>query len=323
MPDRHFIAFWNLENLFDTEDAPRSGGLDRRLAADLKGWTGAVLDQKVAQLARAIQAMDGGSGPGILGVCEVESAGVLKRLTAALGSRKWGVVHAEGLDARGIDTAFLYRRDRYKVDRRQVFTHFVMRRTYTRDILQATFETASGRNLVLLANHWPSRSGGQFESEPYRMTAAETLAHWHTRIHEEQGEDVAVLAMGDFNDEPFDRALVHYALATNARDRVTVKPASGPLRLVRRFLNLAAPLAGAGEGTYFFSGQPNMLDQMLAGRALVTGSSGLRPEGPMAILRPPGVTGRPRPFLRPAVKGGIKPDGFSDHHAVGVALLED
>jgi predicted extracellular nuclease len=309
MPDRHFIAFWNLENLFDTEDAPRSGGLDRRLAADLKGWTDAVLDQKVAQLARAIQAMDGGSGPGILGVCEVESAGVLKRLTSALGSRSWGMVHAEGLDARGIDTAFLYRRDRYKVDPEQVFTHFVMRRTYTRDILQASFGTEAGRTLVLLANHWPSRSGGQFDSEPYRMTAAETLAHWHTRIHEERGEDVAVLAMGDFNDEPFDRSLVHYALATNARSRLTVKPPGGPLRPVRRFLNLAASLAGAGEGTYFFSGQPNMLDQMLA--------------GPMAILRAPGVTGRPRAFLRPAVRGGIKPDGFSDHHAVGVALLED
>ena len=322
MADRHFIAFWNLENLFDTEDATRSGGLDRRLAADLKGWDAAVLDQKLGQIALAIAAMDGGAGPGILGVCEVESAGVLKRLVQKLGSRKWDFVHAEGLDARGIDTAFLYRRDRYKVDRKKIFTHFVMRRTYTRDILQVPFTTAGGRSLVLLANHWPSRSGGQFESEPYRMTAAETLAHWHTRIHEEQGEAVAVLAMGDFNDEPFDRSLVHYALATNAPDRVTGRLGSGPLRVVRRFLNLAAPLAGSGEGTYFYSGQPNMLDQMLAGRALVNGSSGLRLDGPMVILRPPGITGRPRAFLRPAARGGIQADGFSDHHAVGVALVE-
>jgi hypothetical protein len=188
-------------------------------------------------------------------------------------------------------------RDRYKVDGRQIFTHFGHAPHYTRDILQATF----GRLPAATWCCWPtlpSRSGGQFESEPYRMTAAETLAHWHTRNHEEQGEDVAVLAMGDFNDEPFDRALVHYALATNARDRVAVKPASGPLRLVRRFLNLAAPLAGAGEGTYFFSGQPNMLTRCWRACA-GDRSSGLRPEGPMAILRPPGVTGRPRPFLRP------------------------
>jgi predicted extracellular nuclease len=147
----------------------------------------------------------------------------------------------------------------------KVFTHFVMRRTYTRDILQASFRTEGGRQLVLFVNHWPSRSGGRLESEPYRMTAAETLAHWHNRVHEEEGEDVAVLAMGDFNDEPGDRSLRDHALATAYRKRVT------GTRTVRRFLNLAAPLAGTGDGTYFFDSQYNMLDQILAGGAALTG----------------------------------------------------
>ncbi|WP_372623971.1 endonuclease/exonuclease/phosphatase family protein [Falsiroseomonas sp.] len=316
MAERHFLAFWNLENLFDTADAARSEGLAKRLARELKGWSGAVLDRKIANLAGAIRAMDGGKGPGILGVCEVESKAVLHCLAAAIDGDRYAVVHADSLDQRGIDSAFLFDTRRYTQVPNAVFTHFVMRRTYTRDILQASFRTASGRELVLFANHWPSRSGGRFESEPYRMTAGETLAHWHNRVHEERGENITVLAIGDFNDEPFDRSLVDYAQATNTRGRVT------RARSVRRFLNLMAPLVGAAEGSYVFDGQPIMLDQILAGRSAVSGAAGLAVDGPATILRPPGVKAAPRPFKRPAVKGGADPDGFSDHHAVGVVLRE-
>lgn len=316
MAERHFIAFWNLENLFDTENAARSEGLAKRLAKDLRGWSAAVLDRKIANIASAILTMDEGKGPGIIGVCEVESRAVLNRLAGVLGRRRYGIVHADGPDARGIDTAFLFDKRRYEAVPEQVFTHFVMRRTYTRDILQASFRTSSGKKLVLFANHWPSRSGGRLESEPYRMTAGETLAHWHNRVHEEHGEDVAVIAMGDFNDEPFDRSLVDYALAGNARQRVT------RAREVRRFLNLMAPLAGVAEGTYVFDGQPNMLDQILVGKTLLTGAAGFEVADQATIVRPPGVTGAPRPFGRPAMKGGENPEGFSDHHAVAVTLRE-
>lgn len=317
MAHRHFVAFWNLENLFDTADAPRSEGLAKRLRKELKGWSGAVLNRKIANLAAAICAMNGGQGPDILAVCEVESAAVLHRLAAALPCGPYEVVHAESPDQRGIDSAFLFRKGRYTADTSKVFTHFVMRRTYTRDILQASItHAATGRTLILFANHWPSRSGGRWESEPYRMTAGETLAHWHNRVHEEAGEDVAVLALGDFNDEPFDRSLVDYALAVNYRPKVT------RAREVRRFLNLMAPLAGVAEGTHVFDGKPNILDQILAGKTVLTGASGFTLDGPALVIRPPGVTGAPRPFGRPANKGGEDPGGFSDHHAVAVLLRE-
>jgi endonuclease/exonuclease/phosphatase family metal-dependent hydrolase len=50
--------------------------------------------------------------------------------------------------------------------------------------------------------------------EPYRILAAETLAYWHERIMDIKGADMPVLAMGDFNDEPFSRSLTEYALST-------------------------------------------------------------------------------------------------------------
>ena len=53
-----------------------------------------------------------------------------------------------------------------------------------------------------------------YESEPYRILAAETLGYWHERIADIKGDDMPVLAMGDFNDEPFSRSLTEYALST-------------------------------------------------------------------------------------------------------------
>ncbi len=75
---RHFIAFWNLENLFAPQDfGDRPKWLANQISADLKGWTTELLDLKMAQLASIISQMNNGRGPGVLGVCEVENKFVL------------------------------------------------------------------------------------------------------------------------------------------------------------------------------------------------------------------------------------------------------
>ncbi len=53
-----------------------------------------------------------------------------------------------------------------------------------------------------------------------RAIAGETLAYFHQRVGEVHGEDTPVLAMGEFNDEPFDLSLVQYALSTRQRAKV-------------------------------------------------------------------------------------------------------
>ena len=102
MPREYYIAFWNVENLFSIRNDPdRSEKLDRTLAGELNGWTRAVLNKKLRQLARIIQQMHGGRGPDILGVCEVENRRVLEELVAQLSGlpdRSYGVVHADASD---------------------------------------------------------------------------------------------------------------------------------------------------------------------------------------------------------------------------------
>jgi Endonuclease/Exonuclease/phosphatase family len=52
----------------------------------LLAWTPARRDRKISQLASVIAQMNGGAGPDLLGVCEVEKRFVLDLLVAALGT---------------------------------------------------------------------------------------------------------------------------------------------------------------------------------------------------------------------------------------------
>ena len=184
------IGFWNLENLFAPENFPtREPWIAKALASSLAGWTDVLFRRKISQLATIITQLANGAGPDILGVCEVENRFVLDQLVAEingrLAARNYGVVHADSaLDKRGIDTAFIVDQNVFTVEPDSVFSHFVIRRTGTRDILQATFRANTGHELVALCNHWPSRSGGAVNSAGFRVTAGETLGYWHERIRE-------------------------------------------------------------------------------------------------------------------------------------------
>jgi predicted extracellular nuclease len=325
MPKQYSIGFWNLENLFDTADSPRrTEKVARAIGRSINGWTRDLLDRKVSQLATVIRKMGGGLGPDILGVAEVENLFVLELLQQALAplGRNYQIIHHDTGDARGIDVAFIYDKNSFVIPEPvadNVFSHFVMKRTATRDILQVTFKTvAHGRALVLMGNHWPSRKGDEGESGAYRAMAGETMAYFHQRIFEIVGNTTPVLAMGDFNDEPFDSSIVDYALALRYLQQVL--KGSNPY-----FLNLMWPLMGQGIGTYYFGG-PNVFDQILANKNLLVKNVSLRvlPET-VEIVRVPEMV-KKGAYPEPVPFGGMgKPvnkNGFSDHFPVQVVVEE-
>ena len=109
MSATYYVAWWNLENLFDEENAPperRTDKVRRAIGKDIVGWTPQLRDRKVAQLASVVARMNGGAGPDLLGVCEVENRFVLDLLADALAGllpgRSYEVVHADTGDDRGI-----------------------------------------------------------------------------------------------------------------------------------------------------------------------------------------------------------------------------
>lgn len=315
--DELYVAWWNVENLFDNvRSEQRPDWLQNRLENELKGWTTKVLDRKLRQLASVIMALNHGRGPDILGVCEVENGNVLGKLLDRLDTdRRYQVVHHDTSDRRGIDVAFIYDAD--LLSAQEQFDHVVLKRNATRDIFQVNFRTASDRQLICIGNHWPSRSGGALPSQPYRQMAGETLAYWMERIREIHGPDIAVLVMGDFNDEPFNSSLTDYALA--CRDDRRVVSTRSELSYL---LNLMWPLMGAGAGTHYYDDW-GMLDQLLVNQGLLKGNGGLRlVPGSAEIIAAERLlkSGRPRRFGRPSAT--LDEDGFSDHLPIACRLRE-
>ncbi len=331
-----YVAWWNVENLFDTEKSrSRSAKLKRVLKGELEGWTAKVLKAKLAQLAEVIRFMNYGKGPDLLGVCEVENRKVLEKLVKAIGlkNRNYGIAHHDCEDGRGIDVAFIYDKKVFRA--KEQFSHEVLKRFATRDIFQVNFELVESKHkkdvtpprasparggkkeLIVIGNHWPSRMGGKYESEPYRMLAAETLSYWMERIAEIKGKDAPVLVMGDFNDRPSDDSLEKYANSTRMSEEVM------SARSVPRLFNLMFLLLAQQEGTYYHGSKSHILDQILVSR-------GLLGNGPLQVIadsteviRLPameqGKKKKPHRFGRPS-RGNLDLAGYSDHFPVGVRV---
>ncbi|MCA0323964.1 MAG: endonuclease/exonuclease/phosphatase [Actinobacteria bacterium] len=331
MTETFYLAWWNVENLFDEENAPpdrRPEKVARAVGRDLAGWTPALRDRKIAQLASVIAQMNTATGPDLLGVCEIENRFVLDLLTTAvhqlLPGRNYGIAHADTDDARGIDVAFLYDTTKLTAPADEIFFHTVMRRNATREIVQVNFDTAAGNTWAVFGNHWPSRSGGRWESAGYRDIAGETLGYFHDRVLEMHGPATPVLAMGDFNDEPFDTSLVTHAGSVRQADKVVNADTA-------RLWNLSWPIMGTGhdgepDGTFYFDNEPNQLDQFLINKNMIIHDRPLhaRPDT-MQILRFPG-TSHPGDYPRPIPFGGmgkpVNPNGYSDHFPIGILIDE-
>jgi len=321
----YYLSWWNLENLFDTFDSPtRPAWLQKTLKNELKGWDQSVLEQKIGQLAKIIKQMNDGAGPDMLGVCEVENKHVLDLLVSSLASlgRNYRVAHHDTSDQRGIDVAFIY--DGNLFTSHEQFFYVVLKRTATRDIFQLNLKTAAGRTLIVIGNHWPSRRGGELESEPYRIIAAETLSYWHERILEKIGKNTPIIVMGDFNDEPFSRSVTEYALGTKSRTKVL--KATSP-----RLLNLSWELLGDELGTHYYNNFAFMLDQFMISKGITGRKSGFslkqKPEWKHHIqieifpeMKSHGSYPAPIKFGRPA--SGLNLNGFSDHYPISVVLEE-
>jgi predicted extracellular nuclease len=338
------VAFWNLENLFAPEGYPaREAWIAKGMQKDLKDWSELLFKRKIAQLGSIIARMKDGAGPDILGVCEVENRFALQALAdqinQTLPTRNYQLIHVDSVrDQRGIDTAFLFDANQFTAKMDELFSHWVMRQTGTRDITQITFVSLSGKELVMLANHWPSRSSstgnGAEYSSGFRATAGETLAYWHGRIREEKGDDVAVIALGDFNDEPFDKSISIHAQGLRDKGDVVRTRSARFYNLAWEYLTATVRDCKGNErvlnGSLYFAGDASLFDQILISSGVLTGKSGWRAVSGSARLEAhsPMVSHRvgegPIRFGLSAgdVAGNVNLDGYSDHFPVSVRIEE-
>ncbi|HIB32554.1 MAG TPA: endonuclease/exonuclease/phosphatase family protein [Candidatus Marinimicrobia bacterium] len=211
------IVFWNVENLFDLKDDKHTND-NEYILGGRKGVTEEIYQQKLANLAEVVNALDAG----VLGLCEIENRFVLEELNRAAEVRDYTIVHYDSPDRRGIDVALLVDPEEMLVLESLPVNVMLPTGNPTRDILYVK-GTRDGIALHLFVNHWPSKYGGAERSIPLRAAAAGTLRE---RVEKIMMEDslAEIVIMGDLNDEPIDPSVKIHLGAHMDNDSVGTAP---------------------------------------------------------------------------------------------------
>lgn len=292
---RKSVAFYNVENLFDTIN---QANLDEEFlpSAD-KGWNTAKYTEKLIHIR---QVMDHLQYPLIVGFAEVENKGVLLDLIKVKKMKRYGIVHYDSEDARGIDVGLLYNKKCLKVLTSR-FLRFPLPNNpeaKTRDILYVLLESKTDKFHVLV-NHWPSRRGGTEQSEPKRLAAANTALHCIDSI-QKINPQAKIIFMGDLNDTPKDKSAQSIA---------------------ERLVPMITEKSGTHHGSHQYRGNWDILDHILVSSSCF--------EGKHAVQKESGKI-QEFDFLLETYKGNIQPfrtyvgkkylGGYSDHLPVSIDL---
>ena len=265
--DTLYLAFWNLQNLFDTIDDPIKND-DEFLPDGELEWTEDRLDKKMYNLARVIRSMNNEKGPDLLGVCEVENQSVLDSIISKyLKDLNYKIAYIESPDNRGIDNGLIFRADKIRLLNIQADTVQLSDGWPTRLIFGANLLINNDEKITVFVNHWPSRSGGQLESEPNRIEAAKTLRNAVDRIFKVE-EDAKIFITGDFNDDPINKSVLETLRANPIKcDSLN---ADFEIESEGELFNVSYESFENGVGSYKYRDTWNMLDQIIVSGSLIT-----------------------------------------------------
>ncbi len=257
------IVSYNVENYFDTEDNPDTND-EEFLPGGMRGWNNVKYAQKQSNIAKTLVAIGGWEAPAVVGLCEIESEKAMRDLTrySTLKNLDYKYIHHESPDARGIDVALMYQPHRFKpfYDEAIPITAFK-----TRDILYvAGTIAATNDTLHLFVCHFPSRLGGELESEERRVTVASRLKEKVDSIfHATSTANIVI--MGDFNDHPSNSSILNTLDANPLNEGFEND----------KLYNLAFLPEEKGKGTHKHQGEWGMLDQMIISGNLLNATSGV------------------------------------------------
>jgi endonuclease/exonuclease/phosphatase family metal-dependent hydrolase len=319
--DTLFVAFWNLENLYDTIDDPNND--DQEFLPDgLKEWTQDRLDKKMYNISRVFNSMNDGKSPDVIGVVECENEAVLKKMVQKhFSSKNYKIAYAESPDTRGIDNGFIYDADKYKFISSNAYEIKKLSSTPTRLILHVILQTKNGEQINFFVNHWPSRRDGASESEYKRIETAKVLRREVDRVFDKNSY-AKIIIMGDFNDEPVDESILKTLGADPFKcDPLNAKNVDIP---GKELYNLSYNLFESGLGTLSYREDWNLFDQVIISSGLVTQKGLSYLCDSFSIFNNDLVTTRSgkykdTPF--PTYGGNRYLGGYSDHFAVSAKFI--
>lgn len=313
--DTVFVASWNMENLFDVIDDVDKNDADF-LPTGKKEWTQDKIDSKISNQAKVIQWMNNGNGPDILGIQEVEHQHLIDTLLQRhFKNRNYKVAYEESLDKRGIDNGLIYDADKFEVIEMKAIEVELASKYPTRYILSVKLKTKNAEEIYVFVNHWPSRSGGEERSKPNRIKAGSVLREEIDSLYV-ANDLLNLIILGDFNDEPNNLSISRFLWTQEYNCNTKINP--------NRLYNLAYNDFIAGNGTYLYRGDWNMLDHIIVSSELVSKGSVKYVCDSFQLIKPEFMItqdGKYKGAATPTFGGRTYLGGYSDHIPVGAKFI--
>ena len=304
------VMCYNVENYFDTEDDSLKKD-EEYLPTGMRAWNYKKYQKKQANIAKVITAIGGWDAPALVGLCEVESKKGLVDLTqhSGLKNLKYKFIHHESPDARGVDVALLYQPNQFKpIHNKAIKISFPgLPNNTTRDVLYVCGKTPTADSLHVFVCHFPSRLGGELESEARRCFVASVI---RTKVDSifAQNKNANIMIMGDFNDFPTNKSIHEVLNAKKTEGKIENGTLYNPL----------FNLHGSGKGTNKHNGEWGVLDQIIVSGSLLNPLNKINGKSSDAhifdadfLLEPDEQSFGKQPFR--TYVGMKYHDGFSDH----------
>ncbi|MEN8790524.1 MAG: endonuclease/exonuclease/phosphatase family protein [Flavobacteriaceae bacterium] len=315
------VFFYNVENLFDTINDPKTFD-DPRTTQGKDKWNAKRYNTKLDRLARVISSfgpIDSTKGPDLLGLCEVENHAVLDDLVhhPQLLGFQYGIIHGDSPDERGMDVALVYKRSAFIPIAFQEHRLWLFNEEqeveYTRNQLVVAGQMDE-EEYHIIVNHWPSRRGGEARSKPYRIAAAKLTDRILDSI-KSLSEDPRIIVMGDFNDNPIDASIKHVLKATGSKDSSTSETLFNPMEKLFR----------KGIGSLAYRDKWSLFDQIILSGNLTRKSKGRYYFWQAGVYKPDFLIdprGRYKGYPFRTYAAGKYQGGYSDHFPVYVWLIK-
>jgi hypothetical protein len=337
----HTVAFYNFENLFDTING--SNNDEEWLPSGVQNWTGKKYKQKLENLARVLSEIGTGENPNsptFIGGAEIENRGVLEDLIKEpkLINSDYGIVHFDSPDKRGIDVALLYQKKHFKptsyvnipliiykkqeakVSKKEkeeetddkVEATNESQRVYTRDQLLVT-GFLDGDEVNIIVNHWPSRSGGEKKSSPFRE-AAGALNRKIIDSLVKINPNAKIITMGDLNDGSYNKSV---KVQLGAKLKKTELKAAGDI------YNPFEQMAKEGNASLFYRDAGDIFDQIMISEPLTKNDYSSFRYWKAGIWNKPFMIQMTGQYKGYPLRHSMNEVGFSDHFPVYIYLIKE
>ncbi len=313
------IAFYNVENLFDTINNPDKRDDDFTPEGEYK-WNTAKYFEKLENLSRVIADIGTEvtpSGPAVLGLAEVENEAVLKDLAnmPLIRDRNYQIIHYESPDFRGIDVALFYQEKYFQVTHSKVYP---LRKTEEKIrsrehlVVSGIFD---GEPMHFIVAHWPSRRGGERRSRPLRIEAAKVVRHVVDSILDFDPE-AKIVFMGDLNDDPNNVSVTRYLNAHGHKDNLE----EGQL------YNTMYDLFRRGIGSLAWRDSWNLFDQIIITQAFLNPKPNTYKFHSAKVYNKSYITSQEGPFKGYPFRSysfGRYVGGYSDHFPTYIFIIKE